>query len=161
MSPAKYELGFYIPEDNILHNHSGENFKSYIEKIVSSRFRTPARSQSLNRLRYPYCYIVNNLIQRFSLTFFVLAQRIRRYEEPDCFGICALHALNRLYARFELARAVTTIYEHRKQKVTRNVGCGPSCSVLRICRRLRYPLTQHMSCVSNLSALKILLQRVR
>jgi hypothetical protein len=27
---VKYEQGFYIPEDNILHNHRHENLKSYI-----------------------------------------------------------------------------------------------------------------------------------
>jgi hypothetical protein len=26
---VKYELGFYIPEDAILHSHGGENIKSY------------------------------------------------------------------------------------------------------------------------------------
>jgi hypothetical protein len=31
MSPVKYELGFYIPEDTILHSHSREILKSYIE----------------------------------------------------------------------------------------------------------------------------------
>jgi hypothetical protein len=30
VSPVKYELGFYIPEDDILHSHCRENFKSYI-----------------------------------------------------------------------------------------------------------------------------------
>jgi hypothetical protein len=30
MSPVKYELGFYIPEDDILHSHRRENLKSYI-----------------------------------------------------------------------------------------------------------------------------------
>jgi hypothetical protein len=29
MSPVKYELGFYIPEDDFLHSHSRENLKSY------------------------------------------------------------------------------------------------------------------------------------
>jgi hypothetical protein len=29
MSPVRYELGFYIPEDGILHSHSRENLKSY------------------------------------------------------------------------------------------------------------------------------------
>jgi hypothetical protein len=33
MSPVKYELGFYIPEDDILHSHRLENFRFY--KIVS------------------------------------------------------------------------------------------------------------------------------
>jgi hypothetical protein len=30
VSPVKYELGFYIPEDNILHSHRFENIESYI-----------------------------------------------------------------------------------------------------------------------------------
>jgi hypothetical protein len=30
MSSVKYELGFYIPEDDILHRHCRENLKSYI-----------------------------------------------------------------------------------------------------------------------------------
>jgi hypothetical protein len=30
VSPVKYELGFYIPEDDVLHGHCRENFKSYI-----------------------------------------------------------------------------------------------------------------------------------
>jgi hypothetical protein len=30
VSPVKYELGSYIPEDDILHSYSRENFKSYI-----------------------------------------------------------------------------------------------------------------------------------
>jgi hypothetical protein len=30
VSPVKYELGFYIPEDDILHSHCRENLKSYI-----------------------------------------------------------------------------------------------------------------------------------
>jgi hypothetical protein len=28
--PVRYGLGFYIPEDGILHNHCRENLKSYI-----------------------------------------------------------------------------------------------------------------------------------
>jgi hypothetical protein len=30
VSPVKYEQGFYIPEDGILHSHRRENLKSYI-----------------------------------------------------------------------------------------------------------------------------------
>jgi hypothetical protein len=29
VSPLKYELGFYIPEDGILHSHRREHLKSY------------------------------------------------------------------------------------------------------------------------------------
>jgi hypothetical protein len=30
VSPVRYELGFYIPEDGILHSHRRENLRSYI-----------------------------------------------------------------------------------------------------------------------------------
>jgi hypothetical protein len=30
MPPVRYKLGFYIPEDGILHSHRRENLKSYI-----------------------------------------------------------------------------------------------------------------------------------
>jgi hypothetical protein len=30
VSPVRYELGLYIPEDDILHSHCRENLKSYI-----------------------------------------------------------------------------------------------------------------------------------
>jgi hypothetical protein len=30
VSPVRYELEFYIPEDDILHSHRRENLKSYI-----------------------------------------------------------------------------------------------------------------------------------
>jgi hypothetical protein len=33
VSPVRYELGFYIPEDDILHTHCRENLKSYIALI--------------------------------------------------------------------------------------------------------------------------------
>jgi hypothetical protein len=31
VSPVKYDFGFYIPEDGILHNHRRENLKFYKE----------------------------------------------------------------------------------------------------------------------------------
>jgi hypothetical protein len=31
VSPVRFELGFYIPEDDILHSHRRENFESYIQ----------------------------------------------------------------------------------------------------------------------------------
>jgi hypothetical protein len=30
VSPVKYELGSYIPENDVLHSHRSENLKSYI-----------------------------------------------------------------------------------------------------------------------------------
>jgi hypothetical protein len=34
VSPVKYELGFYIPEEDILHSHRHENPKSYNNDVV-------------------------------------------------------------------------------------------------------------------------------
>jgi hypothetical protein len=30
MSPVRYELGFYIPEDDIVHGHDHEKLKPYL-----------------------------------------------------------------------------------------------------------------------------------
>jgi hypothetical protein len=30
VSPVRYEMGFYIPEDTILYSHRRENLKSYM-----------------------------------------------------------------------------------------------------------------------------------
>jgi hypothetical protein len=35
----RYELGFYIPEDGILHSHCRKNLKSYIELTGSAQQR--------------------------------------------------------------------------------------------------------------------------
>jgi hypothetical protein len=55
--PVRYELGFYIPEDDILHSHRRENLKSYIRLwfygyevawlVVSSQ------ENGINDRRYP------------------------------------------------------------------------------------------------------------
>jgi hypothetical protein len=34
VSPVRYEMGFYIPEDDILHSHRREILKSYIIRNV-------------------------------------------------------------------------------------------------------------------------------
>jgi hypothetical protein len=39
VSPVKYELYFYIPEDDILHSHRRENLKSYIALIGRALYR--------------------------------------------------------------------------------------------------------------------------
>jgi hypothetical protein len=37
VSPVKYELGFHIPEDGVLHSHRRENLKSYIVVLLIPR----------------------------------------------------------------------------------------------------------------------------
>jgi hypothetical protein len=39
MSVVRYELGFYISEDGVLHSHSIENLKSYIALTGSALLR--------------------------------------------------------------------------------------------------------------------------
>jgi hypothetical protein len=34
MSPVRYELGFYVPVDGILHSHCRENLRSYTACLV-------------------------------------------------------------------------------------------------------------------------------
>jgi hypothetical protein len=38
VSPVKYELGFYIPEDGSLHSHRHENLRSYEDVTYFSVF---------------------------------------------------------------------------------------------------------------------------
>jgi hypothetical protein len=40
VSPVKYELGFYMPEDDILHSHPQENLKSYIRCYLLSQLKS-------------------------------------------------------------------------------------------------------------------------
>jgi hypothetical protein len=35
MSPVKYELGSYIPEDDFIHSHCRENIKPYTDLYIS------------------------------------------------------------------------------------------------------------------------------
>jgi hypothetical protein len=39
VSPVKYEPGFYIPEDDILHSHRREHLKSYIALTAWAMYR--------------------------------------------------------------------------------------------------------------------------
>jgi hypothetical protein len=54
VSPVKYELGFYIPEDDILHSHRRENLKSYIALTITAHgiFRSAAHNL-IDRLFQP------------------------------------------------------------------------------------------------------------
>jgi hypothetical protein len=38
VSPVRYELGSYIPEDDILDSHRRENLKSHIGRILMGRY---------------------------------------------------------------------------------------------------------------------------
>jgi hypothetical protein len=73
MSPVKYELGFYIPEDGILHSDRRENLKSYRthqdDKSVhwSSHLVTKARYFPFsNKIKYSVnCHYCKNVLSDF------------------------------------------------------------------------------------------------
>jgi hypothetical protein len=44
---VKYELGFYIPEDGILHSHCRENLRFYTGSVVLRRNRLLVASEVL------------------------------------------------------------------------------------------------------------------
>jgi hypothetical protein len=47
VSPVKYELGLYIPEDDILHSHSRENLKSYLRFTFYLIFYTVVKDEDV------------------------------------------------------------------------------------------------------------------
>jgi hypothetical protein len=52
VSPVKYELGFYIPEDDIIHSHRRENLNSYMENTCFTLYIDFKTKTSLIRRRY-------------------------------------------------------------------------------------------------------------
>jgi hypothetical protein len=66
--PVKYEQGFYIPEDDILHSHRRENLKSYMmfiifrntcdgPKYISVKLRARKALQSLSILNISVVFL--------------------------------------------------------------------------------------------------------
>jgi hypothetical protein len=52
VSPVKYERGFYIPEDTVLHSHRRENLKSYLRICIPNLRQLPVDDPIMNY----YCY---------------------------------------------------------------------------------------------------------
>jgi hypothetical protein len=48
VSPVKYELGLYIPEDGILHSHRRKNLKSYKKASVLPHFSAPVYTDKMS-----------------------------------------------------------------------------------------------------------------
>jgi hypothetical protein len=71
VSPVKYELGFYIPEDDVLHSDRSENLKSYIQAYgvtatsagLLPTFRRNILSRGSSKARKAYGY--KNVISKF------------------------------------------------------------------------------------------------
>jgi hypothetical protein len=67
--PVRYEEGFYIPEDGILHSHISENLKSYESNRVGN---FPLSSDDRNRFSFR-----NVLVSSFRI------QDLGRRQEPS------------------------------------------------------------------------------
>jgi hypothetical protein len=57
VSPVKYELGSYIPEDGILHSHRCENLRSYIALTG----RTLYRRRNVSPVKYELGFICQKM----------------------------------------------------------------------------------------------------
>jgi hypothetical protein len=57
VSPVKYELGFYIPEDDILHSPCREKLKSYIVHIAVLNY---AREQTISLKRSTVLLVIRD-----------------------------------------------------------------------------------------------------
>jgi hypothetical protein len=64
VSRLKYELGFYIPEDDILHSHRRENLKSYMRKLCFPDFKD---DNACNQTKYGIQRCLSNQTRGLSL----------------------------------------------------------------------------------------------
>jgi hypothetical protein len=96
MSPVKYELGFYIPEDDILHSHRRENLKSYnldfalteVEEALREQFTWMSAPIDLKSRR------IRRVLCRMTLKVETLGyseNNLRDNGTPHWNGDCACH----------------------------------------------------------------------
>jgi hypothetical protein len=86
VSPVKYELSFYIPEDAILHSHRRENLKSYIKITGLDLQRRSNVSPVKYELRFyiPEDYILHSHCRenlKSYVALFLIQVRIRSFKE--------------------------------------------------------------------------------
>jgi hypothetical protein len=79
VSPVSYELGFYTPEDDILHSHRRENLKSYIALTGCTLLRRRNVSPVKYKLSFytpedaiPHSHCCENLKSYIALTGWTL-----------------------------------------------------------------------------------------
>jgi hypothetical protein len=56
VSPVKYKLGFYFPEDDIPHSHSRENLNSYMANYKSNSICAGFRNSLVRAVRNTISY---------------------------------------------------------------------------------------------------------
>jgi hypothetical protein len=89
VSPVRYELDFYIPEDGILHSHRYENLKSYIALTAWAL----QRRRNVSPVRYELCFYIpkygilhshryENLKSYIALSSFIEYRTMKRVHNP-------------------------------------------------------------------------------
>jgi hypothetical protein len=80
VSPVKYELGFYIPKDDVLHSHRRDNLNSY---IALSGWALQRKS-NVSAVRYELgCYIrEDDILHTQKTNSVVLSPRANYTERP-------------------------------------------------------------------------------
>jgi hypothetical protein len=84
VSPVKYELGFYIPEDDILHSHSRENVTSYMYNT---------RKNGVFWVVTPCGSCKNRRFGGTSLWFHAFAAKSIKLDPPSYFGVEVVNVL--------------------------------------------------------------------
>jgi hypothetical protein len=81
VSPVRYELDLYIPEDGILHCHRRENLKSYLLHLVCLE---PDNLYNFLAIWFVNCYLKECSIFTVSMGFTSLSQKTEAFMSCVC-----------------------------------------------------------------------------
>jgi hypothetical protein len=122
VSPVKYELGFYIPEDDILHSHCRENLKSYIALTGRSLYRRRNVSPVKHELGFyiPEDDILHSHCRENLKSYSILHSH--RRQKPEIFhsisqlrhGIAATNSTGAQNAEFEIRIVSLNLLRYHK-----------------------------------------------
>jgi hypothetical protein len=84
VSPVRYELGFYIPEDGILHSHRREIFKSYTCNVFGSILRLQEATANYDSIScYPETELMQSQMSHKTLALPIALQCILNLSFPE------------------------------------------------------------------------------
>jgi hypothetical protein len=94
VSPVRYELGFYIPEDGILHSHRREHLKSLNSSVVCASPRLSTKSGPISD---PLCFPVS----------LVAIHNLQNLSDSSARTVSLTHSTNIIYIQKSNANPVT------------------------------------------------------
>jgi hypothetical protein len=96
VSPVRYEMGFYIPEDDILHSHCRENLKSYKEGVLGRYIATQEQRLTSCRQSNFSCFCVSRDSLPVSVEQYRNTEHGNFYSHIFQFMACKLSSLKNL-----------------------------------------------------------------